>query len=474
MSEGSVASLPGAAGLSGLCRLTVRAPATTLDLAVPSDIPVADLLPVIVGHAGDELPEAGLEHGGWALQRIGGPPLDPEGTPQSLELRDGEVLLLRPLSETLPPVRFDNLVDGVSSTIRGLPHSWSPAVSRWSLRAVLLAVLTAALVLLALSGGDRPSRAALAAGAALLALAGAGAAARVLDDLPGAVLLGLVTGPFAALCGALAVGGADGATGAHLVGARWLAASAAWGIATALALTVVAAYPVAFVPSIVVALAGVIGSVLMLAMSAGLDEAGAAVAVPAVIFGAFVPMLSFSLSGLKLPPLPTNAEQLQEGIDPYPSEEVTARTKATDHWMTGLYAAVGVICAACLAGLAHQPRTPQLLAGGLLALVLLLHGRNLGNAWQRLALVLPGALGAVLLTVCAARQHGADGQFGAVAALLAVGVGVTVVSWTVPGRRLLPYWGRAGDLLQSAAAIGLLPSVLWVLDVYADLRGIKG
>jgi hypothetical protein len=48
------------------------------------------------------------------------------------------------------------------------------------------------------------------------------------------------------------------------------------------------------------------------------------------------------------------------------------------------------------------------------------------------------------------------------------------MSWTVPGRRLLPYWGRAGDLLQSAAAIGLLPSVLWVLGVYGDLRGIKG
>ncbi|MYS21408.1 type VII secretion integral membrane protein EccD, partial [Streptomyces sp. DvalAA-14] len=216
------------------------------------------------------------------------------------------------------------------------------------------------------------------------------------------------------------------------------------------------------------------GAVLMLTTDAGPDRAAAAVAVPAVVFGAFVPMLSFSLSGLRLPPLPTNADQLQEGIEPYPSGEITARTTATDRWMTGLYAAVGVICAACLAGLAHHPRTPQLLTGGLLALVLLLHGRNLGNAWQRLALVLPGAFGAVLLFVCAARRHGADGQLGAVAALLAVAVAVTVVSWTVPGRRLLPHWGRAGDLVQSAAAIGVLPSVLWVLDVYSDLRGIKG
>ncbi|MBV2354903.1 type VII secretion integral membrane protein EccD [Streptomyces sp. J2-1] len=454
--------------VAGLCRLTVRAPAAALDLAVPSDIPLADLLPAIVGHAGADLPESGLEHGGWALQRIGGAALDPEGTPQSLELRDGEVLLLRPFAETLPPVRFDNLVDGVTSTIRGLPHGWSPTVSRWSLRAVLLAVLTGAVVLLALSGADAGSRAALAAGAALLALAGAGAAGRVLEDPPGAVLLGLATGPFAALAAALAVGGAQ-------PGPRWLAASAAWGVATALALTAVASHAVAFVPGIVLAPAGLIGGGLMTVMGdTGLDGAGAAVAVPAVVFGAFVPMLSFSLAGLRLPPLPGNAEQLREGIEPYASQEVTARTRATDHWMTGLYAAVGVVCALCLAALATRPGTPQLLTGGLLTLLLVLHGRGLGNAWQRLSLVLPGALGAVLLTVCAALAGGARGQLVAVAALLASGVLVAVVAWTVPGRRILPYWGRAGDLLQSAAAVGLLPSVLWVLGVYADLRGIKG
>ncbi|MFJ4786535.1 hypothetical protein [Streptomyces sp. NPDC088794] len=165
MGESSVAALP---GTSGLCRLTVRASEKSLD-----------------------------------LQRIGGPPLDPEGTLQSLELRDGDVVLLRPATETLPPVRFDNPVDGVSATIRGLPNSWSPMASRWALRSVLTAVLVGVPALLALSDGDRDGRAAVCAGATLLLLAGAGAAARVLDDLPGATLLGLATGPFAALAGAL-------------------------------------------------------------------------------------------------------------------------------------------------------------------------------------------------------------------------------------------------------------------------------
>ncbi|MEV7289973.1 type VII secretion integral membrane protein EccD [Streptomyces sp. NPDC093252] len=470
MSESQVAALP---GTSGLCRLTVRAPEKLLDLAVPADIPVADLLPVIVGYAGDDLYESGLEHGGWALQRVGGDPLDPEGTAQSLELHDGDMLLLRPVAETLPPVRFDNLVDGVSSTIRDLPNSWSPEVSRWALRSVLLVVLAAVLLLLALTEGAGADRAVVCGGAVLMLLAGAGAAARVLEDMPGAILLGLAAGPFAALGGTLVVGDATGVGDGGLTGARWLAGAALWGIATALAMTVVTSWPVAFVASIVVAVAGVLGGVLMLTLDESVDGAAAGVTVIAVLFGAFVPTLSFSLSGFRLPPLPTTPDELQEGIDPYPSDELTARTAATDRWMTGLYLAVGVICSACLAGLATALSTPQLLTGALLCAVLLLHGRNLGNAWQRLALVLPGAVGAVLLTVCAALQRDWDGQLTAVGMLLG-GVVVAIILWTVPGRRLLPYWGRAGDLFQSAAAIALLPMVLWVLDVYADLRGIKG
>lgn len=42
----------------------------------------------------------------------------------------------------------------------------------------------------------------------------------------------------------------------------------------------------------------------------------------------------------------------------------------------------------------------------------------------------------------------------------------------MPGRRLVPYWGRAGELLHSAAAVSLLPLALWVLGVYGMLRSL--
>lgn len=465
MSEGSVA---------GMCRLTIRAPDKALDLAVPSDIALADLLPVIVGQAGAGLDEAGVEHGGWVLQRLGGEPLDGEGTADSLELHEGEVLLLRPQTEALPPVLFDNLVDAVSATIRDLPHAWTPAISRWTLRLMAGAALLVCLALLA-TPGDTTARFALSAGAALLLLAGAGAAARVWDDRPSAVLLGLLSCGFLALCGALTVGDPLSSPHTHReAGAQLLAGSAAGAIGAVLALTVVAVCAVVFAAMMVVCVAGVVGGGLMLALDIAFFDAAAGVAATAVIFGAFVPMLSFSLSGLRLPPLPTNAEQLQEGIEPHSGDDIADRAIATDHWISGLYVALGTVCTVCLVGMARHAETPQMVTSGLLVLLMALHGRSLGTAWQRLALVVPAALGALLMVIAIAGNHAPAGTLPAAASLLVTAVLLAVASWTVPGRRLLPYWGRAGDLLQSVTAVALLPAVLWVLGVYQALRAVNG
>ncbi|MEU2227600.1 type VII secretion integral membrane protein EccD [Streptomyces sp. NPDC018347] len=465
MSEGST---------TGVCRVTIRAPERILDLAVPADIPLADLLPVVVAQAGEQLEEAGLEHGGWVLQRIGGAPLDGELTLDAHDLRDGEVLLLRPETEALPPVRHDNLVDAVAGTVRELPHAWTPETSRWTLRLMTGAALLACLVVLALPG-DPASRAALAAGAALLALAGAGAAARVMEDPPGAVVLGLGAGLLLGLAGVLLTGDPWTAPGDPArVGAHLLAGSAAAGIGAALALSVVSVHVVVFASAIVVCAAGVLGGVLMIALDAPFSAAAGAVAVAAVVFGAFVPRLSFSLAGLRLPPLPTTPEQLQEGIEPHEGEDLARRSAATDRWMSGFYLAAGAVCAACLAGLARRPEPPQMTTCALLALLLFLHGRSLGTAWQRLALTVPALLGPLLAAASLAAHGGGGVRLAVAGALLLCTAGLAVASWIIPGRRMLPHWGRAGDLLQSATAFALLPAVLWSLGVYQLLRSANG
>jgi len=63
------------AGVDDLCRLNICGPARRVELAVPAHVPLIDLLPAMIGHLGQNLADAGLEHGGWVLQKLGEPPL---------------------------------------------------------------------------------------------------------------------------------------------------------------------------------------------------------------------------------------------------------------------------------------------------------------------------------------------------------------------------------------------------------------
>ncbi|MGW0792669.1 type VII secretion integral membrane protein EccD [Streptomyces sp. NPDC002911] len=457
--------------VGGLCRLTIRAPDGMLDLAVPSDIAVADLLPVIVTLAGDGLEEAGIEHDGWVLQRLGGEPLGAEATPAALNLLEGETLLLRPGTEALPPVAFDNLVDAVSSAVSGLPHAWTPRVGRWTLQLAAAGSLLGCLAMLALPG-DPLSRVVLSLGTALLALSMGSAAARVLDDQLGGVILALPAIGFIGLSGAVVVAGPAYPYGR--LGAALLAFCVLGAVGAAVALAVVPGYPVVFVALAVVLLSGAAAAILMLSLDVTLSRAAAPVTVLMVIMGAYVPVLSFSLAGLRLPPLPTNAAQLQEGIEPHTSGEVAARSAATDHWMTGLFLAIGIVCTGCLTAMAVDPDTPRTVTSLLLIVLLALHSRNLGTSWQRLALLVPALLGLTQLIASHALGGGGGAARVGAAVLLALSICLCVFAWTIPGRRMIPHWARAGDLLQSAAAIALLPMVLWVLGVYQMLRAVNG
>lgn len=458
-----------------LCRLTVRAPARSIDLAVPADVPVADLLPAVLGYAGDNLEEAGIDHGGWVLQRLGGEPLDEERTLDSYGLRDGDTLYLRPRTEALPEVHLDDLVDGISTTMRDHPFGWTSRVSRRVLLGIVVAVLAGGVVVIAWPGGSALSRAVFATAAGLLLLAGAGAASRAVGDAGAGAALGFMVGPYLALAGWLLPGGELGGPHAYeTLGARLLAASAAMAGGAVLTVAVVAAFAALFLSVAVVSLFAALAAVLLLTTDlAPVDTAGI-LAVLAVVLGAFVPSLAFRMSGMRMPPLPTNAQQLQEGIEPHAASAVSARAVLADGWMTSLYGAVGLVGAACVAVLARERELAEIIMTVALCLLLVLHARGLGNIWQRMSLVAPGVLGLLLLVLVALPVATPGNRLVTAAGLLAAAAAVAIAAWTVPGRRLVPYWGRAGELLHSALAIAVLPLALWVLGVYGALRSING
>ncbi|WP_329489370.1 type VII secretion integral membrane protein EccD [Kitasatospora sp. NBC_01246] len=461
------------AAVAALCRLRFHAPRAVFELAVPADIPLADLLPAVLAHADLDpaepgLDEQGLEHDGWVLQRLGHPPLDEELGADALDLRDGEDLYLRPRRDALPEVHYDDLADGVATGMRERPDTWRPALTHHTALVLAVTALAGGIALLLLPGPPQ-LRAGAAAITGLFLLLGALSASRAVGDAAAGTALGATAVPYLALAGALLT--TD--TGPSATGARLLAGGCAGAGAAVLAMAAVGCSAPLFLGLVLFALhVTATGALLLTGLTA--PATAAVLAVLPVATAGFLPGLCFRLSGLRLPALPRNAEELQEGIEAVPAASVRSRSVVADGFLTAFHLALAPVLAGCLIALAGQDGWAPTALTCALSLLLLLHARGIGAIPQRLAVLVPGALGPAVLTAHLAVGQSPSARLVLLAALLATGAVLAAVSWTVPGRRLLPYWGRAADLLHTLAAITVLPLALSAAGAYQALRAIAG
>ncbi|HEY2579879.1 MAG TPA: type VII secretion integral membrane protein EccD [Streptosporangiaceae bacterium] len=473
--EGQAESGPGRPTMiDDLCRLTVCGPARSVELAVPIHVPLIDMVPALVGHLGDGLADAGLEHGGWVLQRLGDPPLREDQSVAALGLHDGDVVHLRPRADQLPPLDFDDLIDGIATGISGRSDRWRPEMSRRLLTGLLAVPLAAGLVLLASRLG--PLSAAIAAVVAVVLLGLTGAASRALADLPAAGVLGGAAICYAGLAAAELPMLRGGHTLATTVAVRpTLLAAAAGATGTAIAVTLLRGgrHP-ALVATILAGCLAVVGGVL--AALAKLDVAAVAGVLLALTMplGGWVPVLAFRMAGMRLDPTPNSPDELQAELDPVSSKYVLDRTRWADRYMTALYTGLAVVIIGCLVVLGLNTGWPARVVAIDVIVVMLLHSRVLVAARHKLAAVVPVCVGAGVL-VCAAGLRGDAHVWLALVAGLVVAAGLLLVGErSLPGHKLLPHWGRAGDLLQTLTAVALIPAVLWLLNLYGFARTVRG
>ncbi|MFI6133936.1 type VII secretion integral membrane protein EccD [Micromonospora sp. NPDC051141] len=457
-----------------MCRLTVCGPTRQVEVAVPTHVVVSDLLPVLVEHLGENLVETGLLHGGWVLQRLGAAPFDQGSTVAMLGLHDGDLVHLRPRSEQIPPADFDDLVDGVATGMKQRPGRWRPELSRWAALAATVLLAATGVAALALPGhaGHRAGAAGVLAAACLV---GALVATFAVGDRPfGSAFTGAAAG-YAGLAGLLAVDPRVGVVGLRPDGPGLFAASVA-----VLAVAGVAATTTAYArPALLAVLvAGLLAAgATALTAFAGLTavQAAGAMLVAATLATMVVPLVAFRLAGLRMAPLPTQPEHLQEDLDPIPSGTLLPRAAVADRAMTALYAGIAAPTAVAVVVVGIAPGWAPATLVGLVALVRCLAARTMTSAWHRLAQLAPAAVGAVTLALDAVASSGPLARV--TAPVLAVSLGsalLLLVARTMPDRRLTPYWGRLGDLLQTLAATAVLPVLLAVLDVYRFARGIGG
>ena len=457
-----------------VCRLVVVAPGgRKAEVAVPAGVAVCDLMPALLKHAGPGLADAGLEHGGWVLQRIGEAPLDEDRAPAALGLRDGDMVALRPRDDALPEMDFDDLVDGISVGIRARPDRWREDMTRRLLLGFMLAALTGGWLAL-LPAGSIGLRAAAAGVVAGLLIVATGVVARVTKDPGAATALGLAAIPYAGLCGTLAET-AGTAVGIRLSGYQLFGTGAAIVTAAFLCMLLNAFARPLFVGVAMVAAAGALIAIPALTGALDAGQSAAVLLSVALLLGPWVPVASFRLARLRTTSLPTGADDLGEDIEPVPAGPLLEQVGLTDRYMTALFCALGTICGVCLARLAEAPGWAATALCLVASAVLLLRSRVLLSAWQRLAVVVPAVLGLLLVAGTAAGSLPLEQRLAAqLGGLVVVAALLLVAARTLPGRRLLPYWGRAADLSETLVALSAAPLLFQVLGLYAYVRNLVG
>ncbi|WP_043733415.1 type VII secretion integral membrane protein EccD [Kutzneria sp. 744] len=442
-----------------------------VDVALPDDVLLVDLLPSILAQFGKDRIEESVDHEGWVAQRLGEAPLDEDRSPAELNLLDGDTVHLRPRGEEMAPLNYDDLVDGVAERVRADAGRWSPRRTRWMLRAAALAVMLAALGIL-LAGPDAVLFWPLPAMLTLALVIGAAALARTVGDSVDATLLGMVAVIYATVAGWLAAESLDpGGT----VAIRVVYAAVGAILATVLALVAVADAALIFATGLVFAVLLLVPAVLWASSSLTAQRAAAVGIAVNLVVSLFVPGGAFRLGGLRLPMLPTESHEVREDIEPVPHRVVLDRSVLVFGYLKALYLGYGGAQAVLLVVLTAAGGQWPLILVSVCALLLLLRSRHLSGVVPRSALLVPA--GCAVLAVLMRLAIGVDPLHRVLVLLtpvVAVGAALLALGHVLPGRRLRPYWGRAVDILEYAVAISVLPLLLAVLDVYAWVRGMSG
>ncbi|MFG3683094.1 type VII secretion integral membrane protein EccD [Micromonospora chalcea] len=456
---------------SGLARVTISAPRRRVDVALPEQVPLAELLPEVLRHAGEGLADDGERHGGWVLRRTDGGVL---ATAQALlpqGVRDGEVLHLVPARAEWPELEYDDVVEAIVDGARRRGAAWSARATRAAALGGAAVPLAVGLVAVVAAGpGERGWP--VAAAVALILVLTATAASRAYGDGAVGATLGGYALPWAATAGALAV--ASGDPVGPIPGLRWVGApellvgSVALLLVAVLGLLGVASRSRVFVAGVTVGVAGVVSALGGLL----LDPAGAAAVLLAVLVFALggLPLLAIRVGKLPLPPLtlpsPAGTRDLPD------RGRVHAAVARAEEVLTGMLLGHALLAVGAVAVLVATGRTAGLLLAAVVAGVLLLRSRLFVAVRHRVPAIVAGLAGYALLGAVLAERAGPAGRFALAVGGLALALAAVTAGATYARRPVSPYLGRLADLTDTALVVAVVPVACAVLGLYDRARDL--
>jgi type VII secretion integral membrane protein EccD len=440
------------------CRLTVLAPRRRVDVALPSDVPVAELVPMVLELVGE--PGTAAPPRPWRLSGVVGGPLPAAATLGDLGVLDGELLRLGPATPAPAAPVFDDPVDAVAAGAATRPRA-----HRFE-AAVVLAVAAAAAVLLGAGGPGSVPSALLAGAGAVVAL---GSAARLgghgTHPAPaiarGTALAGV---GLAAAAGWAAVPGTPGPL-------PLLAAAVAAGIAATTAQLLLRTVAPTLVAAAVVAVVGVL-AVVAVQLGAPPVAAASGAAALAVAAAPLLPRAAIRLAGLPRPVVVADEAELTADDPPLPPAELAERAELARNYLTGLVGTAATIATAGALVAATGGGWAGPVFAGVTAVVLLLRSRGYADiASARTTLAAAVVTGVGLAAVVAG--PGSPPSLVACAVLL-VGAGAAVVTLDATARGLRPEASpvlrRTVDLVEGLLVASAVPLAFAAADLFQLVR----
>ncbi|GAB3294905.1 type VII secretion integral membrane protein EccD [Parasphingorhabdus pacifica] len=463
-----------ATGTTVFSRVTVVAPKTRIDLALPADVAVADLLPMLLDMAQEATPDGGSRHGGWCLAKLAGETLDPSQTLASQGIVDGDMLHLRRRSDDPPPPLYDDVVDALAEAEPGSYRPWTKETAAKIGHLAGAVGLVAAAAALGLAGQHSlPFQIAAALTAAVVAIFATGVGS-IVTRAYGAPTTGTVIAAAGGLSMAF-VAGLNIVPGGDMR-PKLLLASALVLIFASIAIMVIGAGIVTFIAAATVSafavIAFTVATLLQYSLVTGVAAGAAAVGLAGI---SLLPRLTIQLAKLPLPHVPGNAEDLKEDSN-FPDYRMIERQTGLAHqYMTGLIIGCGLTAAIGAIIAATAPNLWGPMMAVVVSAVLLLRGRSYANGSQAIALLFSGLLAAVgvaagLLVQVATLPIAVAWVFPP---LLLLGVGAIVFGVVFPNRRFSPVQRRMVDILEAVLIALVLPLALGVMDLYMTIRDLN-
>ncbi|MGH3777325.1 MAG: type VII secretion integral membrane protein EccD [Pseudonocardiaceae bacterium] len=445
--------------------MTVVAPRTRIDLALPSDVAVANLLPMVLEMAGESTADGGSRHGGWCLAKLGGEAIDPDRPLGSLGVVDGDLLQLRRRCDSPPPPLFDDVVEAIAASAPSSYRPWTENTARMlGMVAAGLALLAGAVALL--RAGPGLGVAVVAGGAAVVVLVAGAMIARVYGETSAGVLVA---------AGSVALGFVSGL---YIVPGSVHAENFLLACTLALVLAIVSIMVLGdgITPFVASATAAALGALAFLVASL-VDGPAAGIAAGAAAFAlggiSALPRLTIQLSRLPMPQVPGSAQDLQKDSG-FPDYSAIERRAGLAHeYMTGMIIGSGAVAAVGAVLAAADGGGLGFVLGAVVAAVLMLRARSYANGSQAIALLVSGMVAVAGLLAGLLATAGQDVVLLAVfGGLLVLATLALVAGVVLPRHRFSPVLRRCVDVVEATLIAAVLPLALGVMDLYNTFRAL--